>query len=317
MAVYTSVPAEALATFLAGYAVGTLQSAKGIAEGVSNSNFMVETSEGRFILTLYEHRIDFDELPFFIALMEHLADAGLPVPRPIRDRDGTALKMLEGRHACLIQYLPGVSVTRPTLAQARAAAGALAAMHRAAAHFPQERRNSLGPDWWEATAAELGPRLDGIRPGLRATVSHAIQRLEGWPTALPRGIVHADLFPDNVLMLGANVSGLIDFYFACTDYLVYDLAVFHAAWAFDADGRAPLPGYTDAILAGYEAVRPLGADERAAFPLVAQGAAMRFLLSRAQDWLAPRASGGDTGSIVQLKDPAPFVNRLAWYAANA
>lgn len=310
MAVYTEVPAEALARFLARYETGPLVSAKGIAEGVSNSNFLVETGTDRFILTLYERRIDLAELPWFIALMEHLAGAGLPVPRPIRDRQGEALQQLEGKAACLIQYLPGVSVSKPTEAQARAAGEALAQLHLAGSGFTARRENGLGPAWWQATAAELAPRLDEIEPGLAELVRTRLEAvLAAWPTDLPRGTIHADLFPDNVLMLGDKVTGLIDFYFACTGFHAYDLAVLHAAWAFPPSGEAPLPGHEAALFEGYEAVRPLSAAERATFPILAQGASLRFLLSRAQDWLAPA-----TEALVQRKNPLPFARRLAWYA---
>jgi homoserine kinase type II len=311
MAVYTEVPAEALEAFLAAYDTGALVSAKGIAEGVSNSNFLVETTSARYILTLYERRIDLADLPWFIALMEHLADAGLPVPRPIRDRADQALQQLAGKAACLIQYLPGVSVSQPTAAQARAAGEALARLHLGSASFRAERANGLGRAHWQATARELGTRLDEIEPGLFARIQDSLATIAaGWPTDLPRGTIHADLFPDNVLMLGNKVTGLIDFYFACTDMLAYDLAVLHAAWAFPPDGSAPFPAHHAAIFEGYAAVRPLSPAERAAFPLLAQGASLRFLLTRAQDWLAPPSD-----ALVQRKDPRPFARRLAFYAS--
>ena len=309
MAVYTSVPAEALEPFLARYDTGPLILAKGIAEGVSNSNFLVETTTHRFILTLYEHRIDLAELPYFIALMEHLANSSLPVPRPIRDRAGAALQTVEGKAACLIQFLPGVSVSHPTAQQAHAAGEALARLHLAGSTFTATRPNALGLAWWQATAADLAPRLDEISDGLAARVSQCLAALcTNWPASLPKGTIHADLFPDNVLMLGDRVSGLIDFYFACTDLLAYDLAVLHAAWAFNADGSAPLPAHEAALFAGYESVRPLSAAERAALPLLGQGVSLRFLLSRAQDWLKPHS-----GALVQRKDPMPFARRLDYY----
>lgn len=312
MAVYTVVPSEALDDFIKSYDVGTVRSFKGIAEGVSNSNFMIETNQAHFILTLYEHRINFAELPFFISLMEYLADAHLPVPRPIRDRHGEALKMLEGRHACLIEFLPGVSVSHPTVDQTQAVGRALANLHLAAQSFPQKRSNSLGPDWWRQISAQLESELDSIAPGLQKTVAAAVARLDQWPDDLPKGIIHADLFPDNVLMIDSKVTGLIDFYFACTDYFIYDLAVLHAAWAFLPDGSAPLSGHQEALFAGYQSVRPLSNAEKQAFPLMAQGAALRFLLSRAQDWLAPHADN----ALVQRKDPLPFVRRLNHYASH-
>lgn len=312
MAVYTSVSAERLDSFLAGYDAGRLLSAKGIAEGVSNSNFLVETDQGRFILTLYERRIDIAQLPWFLGLMEHLADSGLPVPRPIRDRAGNALQQVAGKAACLIEYLPGVSVSHPTPAQARAAGEALARLHVAGAGYAATRSNDLGPAWWRDTAADLGPRLDSIAGGLQALVADGLAAVANWPDDLPRGVIHADLFPDNVLVLGSRVTGLIDFYFACTDLLAFDLAVLHAAWAFAADGSAPLPDHADALFAGYESVRPLTDAERAAFPLLGQGAALRFLLSRAHDWLYPAED-----AMVARKDPLPFARRLAHYAQLA
>lgn len=310
MAVYTEVPAEALEAFLSAYDCGELVSAKGIAEGVSNSNFLVETTSARYILTLYERRIDPADLPWFIALMEHLADAGLAVPRPIRNRAGQALSQLSGKAACLIQFLPGVSVSQPTAAQAHSAGEALARLHLGAASFRQTRANGLGRAHWQASADELGDRLDTIEPGLAALVQDRLAAIAaGWPADLPGGTIHADLFPDNVLMLGSKVTGLIDFYFACTGTLAYDLAVLHAAWAFQPDGSAPLPAHERALFKGYGSVRPLSAAERAAFPLLAQGAALRFLLTRAQDWLAPPSD-----ALVQRKDPRPFARRLRYHA---
>lgn len=313
MAVYTHVPTEALEQFLSRFDTGSLVSAKGIAEGVSNSNFLVETTTDRFILTLYERRIDLADLPFFIDLMEYLANAGLPVPSPIRDRQGNALHQLEGRAACLIQFLSGVSVTSPTAEQAFAAAQALARLHLAGQGFGQQRANHLSLDWWRQTAGELGPSLDQIQPGLAACVAQTVDRLtRRWPADLPRGIVHADLFPDNVLMLGNEVTGLIDFYFACTDLFAYDLAVLHTSWAFPADGVAPHADHSQAILDGYQSVRPLSASERDALPLLGQGAALRFLLSRAQDWITPEHA--DT--LVERKDPMPIANRLHYYIGS-
>ncbi len=310
MAVYTEVPAEALEAFLARYDTGRLVSAKGIAEGVSNSNFLVETETARYILTLYERRIDLSDLPWFLALKEYLADRGQPVPRPIRDKSGEALQQLEGKAACLIEYLPGISVSQPTVAQARAAGVALANLHLAGEGFTAKRPNGLSLANWQETAAELGPRLDEIEPGLADLVASRIAAVgTDWPGDLPCGTIHADLFPDNVLMLGDRVTGLIDFYFACTDLLAYDLAVLHAAWCFPADGAAPLPAHSDALLQGYQSVRPLSPAETAAFPILAEGASLRFLLTRAQDWLAPPSD-----ALVQRKDPRPFARRLRHYA---
>lgn len=312
MAVYTAVSAEALEDFLSGYDAGRLVSAKGIAEGVSNSNFLIETDRARFILTLYERRIDIAELPWFLGLMEHLADRAMPVPRPIRDRRGEALQEIAGKAACLIEYLPGVSVSQPTPAQARAAGEALARLHVEGAAYATERANGLGPQWWHDTATEIAPRLDEIAAGLGHVVASGLTAVSRWPEDLPRGTIHADLFPDNVLVLGSRVTGLIDFYFACTDLYAYDLAVLHAAWAFEPDGAAPMPAHEDAIFAGYESVRPLSDAERRAFPILGQGASLRFLLSRAYDWLHPAED-----AVVTRKDPLPFARRLEHYARLA
>ena len=308
MAVYTEVPAEALEAFLSRYETGALVSAKGIAEGVSNSNFLIETETARYILTLYERRIDLSDLPWFIALMEHLADAGQPVPRPIRDRSGAAIQQLVGKTACLIQYLPGVSVSAPTAAQARAAGAALAQLHVAGATYTAERPNALGLAHWQASAAELGAGLDSIEPGLAGTVARRLDALAaGWPADLPRGTIHADLFPDNVLMLGETVTGLIDFYFACTDAYAYDLAICLNSWCFEADGSFNLTK-GQALLAGYESVRPLNDAEVAALPQLCRGSALRFLLTRLVDWL-----NVPPGALVKPHDPLEYDRKLAFH----
>ncbi len=308
MAVYTQVPAEELGALLARYDAGALVSAKGVAEGVENSNYLVDTDRGRFILTLYEKRVDAGDLPFFLALLDHLAVRGSPVPRAIADREGVQVQQAAGRPACLIEFLPGVSVTRPTPAQAHATGAALGRMHRALADFPLTRDNSLGLAGWHALAARCGNQLDAIAPGLRARVEHELAWLDRhWPADLPHAVVHADLFPDNVLMRGDRVTGLIDFYFSCTDVRAWDLAVTHSAWAFAPDYEAAVG---DALIAGYDAEHPLLPEERAAFPALARGACLRFLLTRAWDWLNTPAD-----ALVTRKDPLAFLHRLDHYAA--
>ena len=317
MAVYTHVSAEALADFLTRYDVGDLVSAKGIAEGVENSNYLVETTGrngkgDRFILTLYEKRVAAEDLPFFMALLDHLDAKGLPVPPAIKDRQGREIQELEGRPACLIKFLPGVSLSHPTPAQALAAGEALGAMHRAVADFEQVRANSMGIDLWGDLLARCGRDLDDIAPGLFDRIARALIRIEGaWPKSLSYSAIHADLFPDNVLMLGERVTGLIDFYFACTDIRAYDLAVMHSAWTFDTHGENPDAAIGRALLDGYAAAHPLAAQERAALPVLAQGACVRFLLSRAWDWLHTPAD-----ALVTRKDPLAYLRRLDWYEAN-
>ncbi len=311
MAVYTQVSAEEMAALLTRYDVGTLVSAKGIAEGVENSNFLIDTTSGRFILTLYEKRVDAGDLPFFLKLLDHLADRALPVPRAIRDQSGVQMQVVAGRPACLIEFLPGVSVTTPTSAQAYSTGAALGKMHEALGDFDLSRANSLGLAGWHDLAARCGDDLDKIKPGLRQRVTAELAWLDKhWPRHLLQSIVHADLFPDNVLMRGDNVGGIIDFYFACTEVRAWDVAVTHAAWSFVSDGSGYNAAVGDAVIAGYDASFGLSDAERAAFPALARGACLRFLLTRAWDWLNTPAD-----ALVTRKDPLAYLRRLDHYAA--
>lgn len=311
MAVYTQVSAEVLGRFLAGFDMGELVSAKGIAEGVENTNYLVDTTTGRFILTLYEKRVAGDDLPYFMGLLDHLAAKGLPVPPAIKDRQGREIHTLEGRPACLIKFLPGVSVSHPTVAQARAAGAALGEMHKAVADFTLTRTNSMGVDTWKPLLERCGDDLDRIEPDLHAETRELLDEvLAEWPSGLPTASIHADLFPDNVLMRGDAVSGLIDFYFACTDIRAFDLAIMHSAWAFSADGTMFDADVGNALIAGYEAAFGLLPEERAAFTVLAKGACLRFFLSRAWDWLNTPAD-----ALVTRKDPMAYMNRYAMYAA--
>jgi homoserine kinase type II len=316
VAVYTQVPAESMAAFLRRYDVGELVSAKGIAEGVENSNYLIETTGAdgrgaRFILTLYEKRVDPADLPFFMDLLDHLGARGCRVPRFIADRAGARLQDLAGRPACLIEFLTGISVTEPTVAQARAAGAALGALHAAARDFAGHRRNALDPAGWARLAAACAGQLDAIAPGLDARVASELAYLAAhWPAGLPRAVIHADLFPDNVLMLGERVTGLIDFYFSCTDIRAYDLAITHSAWCFDADGGVFHADRAAALVGGYDAAFGLEPEERAALPLLCRGAALRFLLTRAYDWINTPAD-----ALVTRKDPLAFLRRLDTYAS--
>ncbi|WP_375271681.1 homoserine kinase [Sphingomonas sp.] len=313
MAVYTHVSAEALGRFLARYDVGELVSAKGIAEGVENSNYLVDTTAGRYILTLYERRVAADDLPFFMALLDHLAAKGLPVPPAIADREGQAIQQLEGRPACLIRFLPGVSLSHPTPAQALAAGEALSMLHKAVADFPLTRPNSMGQSTWQSLYERCGTSLDQIEPGLHHALGVAINDLS-WTydrDRLDRCAIHADLFPDNVLMLDDRVTGLIDFYFACTDIRLYDLAVMHASWAFDATGNEYRSDIADALTAGYQRHYAFSDDDEAGFTDLCVGACIRFTLSRAWDWLNTPAD-----ALVTRKDPLAFWRRVRVYDPN-
>jgi len=325
MAVYTQLGAEELTALIAEFDVGDLRMAKGIAEGVSNSNWLIETSgkdgaassgTARFILTMYEYRIELEDLPFFLSLLDHLAAKGCAVPRTIHDRSGALYRKIGDKAVALIEFLPGVSVSTPTVAQARAVGGALAQMHLAAADFAGTRSNGMDLAEWQRLAEQCGTEgLRSIDPALADLIARELPAVAAsWPGDLPRGVIHADLFTDNVLMLGAKVTGLIDFYFACTDLIAYDVAVTHAAWCFDNDGRNFAPNLSAAFLAGYEAVRSLSDAERSALPVLARGAALRFTMSRAYDWL-----NTPPDALVTRKDPLAFARRLEFYAdpANA
>lgn len=316
MAVYTQLGAETLAQIIGEFGVGDLVSAKGIAEGVSNSNWLIETcsdsgAPARFILTMYEQRTDVGDLPFFLGLLDHLAERHCPVPRTIHDVAGNAFRLHEGKALALIEFLPGVSVSDPTPAQARAVGAALAQIHLATADFPMARANGLAlADWVELADACGADGLHAIDRGLDRLVADELVHLaKHWPRDLPRSVIHADLFPDNVLILGDRVSGLIDFYFACTDITAYDVAVTHAAWCFGSDGRRFDQALSAALLAGYESVRPLSEQERAALPILARGASMRFLMTRAYDWMNTPAD-----ALVTRKDPMAFARRLEFYS---
>jgi homoserine kinase type II len=312
MAVYTDVAAEDLGAFLAGYDLGELLSYKGIAEGVENSNFLVHTSGGYFILTLYEKRVAPEDLPFFLGLMEHLAARGLTCPQPVKNRRGEVLGKLAGRPAAMVTFLDGMWIRRPTAAHCAAVGAALAALHLAGADFRLTRRNALSVDGWRPLYEAARERGDALQPGLCQAIAKELDALESsWPRDLPLGVIHADLFPDNVFFLGDRLSGLIDFYFACTDTLAYDVAVCLNAWCFESDhsynvtkGRA--------LLQGYAKVRPLSEAEGAALPLLARGAALRFLLTRLVDWL-----NVPPGALVKPKDPLEYFRKLRFHQAVA
>jgi homoserine kinase type II len=308
VAVYTDVTTEDLTAFLANYDLGQVLSYKGIAEGVENSNFLLHTGRGYFILTLYEKRVAAGDLPFFLGLMEHLALRGLTCPQPVKNRGGTAQGTLAGRPAAIVTFLDGLWIRRPTAAHCAALGEALARLHVAGADFALTRGNALSVDGWRPLYEAAKAGADGLQPGLAEVISRELVVLERtWPRDLPKGVIHADLFPDNVFFLGDEVSGLIDFYFACTDTLAYDVAICLNAWCFEADhsynvtkGRA--------LLRAYMNLRGLSATERDALPLLARGAAMRFLLTRLVDWLDV-----PPGALVKPKDPLEYVRKLRFH----
>ncbi|MGH6827427.1 MAG: homoserine kinase [Rhizomicrobium sp.] len=308
MAVYTDVGFEELETLIAGYGIGPALVFKGIAEGVENSNFYLKTERGAFILTLYEKRVRQEDLPFFLSLMEHLAARGVSCPQPVRDAHGAQSFSLKGRRGAIFTFLNGVSLRKPDAPHCAAAGLALAELHRAGRDFTLVRVNALGPQGWRDLADATLAEADGVERGLAALISETLPTLERhWPRDLPQGVIHADLFPDNVLFLQEKVSGLIDFYFACNDMYAYDLAVTLNSWCFEPDGSYNLTKGR-ALIAAYEMRRPLLAQEHAALPLLMQGAALRFLLTRLHDWLNP-----DPKALVKPKDPRDYAKRLRFH----
>jgi homoserine kinase type II len=311
MAVYTEVSDAELEAFLAGYDLGRPLSFKGVAEGVENSNYLLETEAGRYILTLYERRVRADDLPFFLSLLEWLADRGFPGARPVADRQGRRLAELAGRPAAIVTFLTGLSVRRPGLSHCREAGEGLAWLHEAAAGFPLRRENGLGQAAWAGLAARLADRAEALKPGLAATIAADIEAIAGaWPTGLPEGVAHADWFPDNVFFRDGHFAGAIDFYFAASDQLAYDLGVALNAWCFEPDGSFNVTA-AGALLEGYERRRSLSAAERAALPVLARGAAMRFFLTRLADWQDDRKE-----ALVRPKDPLEYERKLAVHRAG-
>jgi homoserine kinase type II len=312
MAVYTDVVAEELTAFLAGYDLGQLLSYKGIAEGVENSNFLVHTSRGNFILTLYERRVAARDLPFFLGLMQHLHARGITCPLPVKNRAGEVLGTIAGRPAALITFLEGMWIRRPSASHCTALGTALAKLHLAGLDFAGRRENALSLAGWRALYENCGARANEVQRDLRELLAKELAHLgEVWPRDLPQGVIHADLFPDNVFFLGDKLSGLIDFYFACTDALAYDVAICLNAWCFESDHSYNVTKGRN-LLTAYAAVRPLTGEERAALPLLARGAALRFLLTRLADWFDV-----PPGALVRPKDPVEYVRKLRFHQAVA
>ncbi len=312
MAVYTEIADDEIDRFIAGYDIGAVLSFKGIAEGVENSNYLVVTETGPYILTLYEKRVDPRDLPFFIGLMEHLAGRGLTCPQPVRNRAGEALGTLAGKPAAIVTFLKGMWIRRPRVDHCAAVGTALAELHLAGEGFALTRRNALSVPGWRPLFERSAERGDSVLAGLVASIGAELDFLEArWPTDLPAGVIHADLFPDNVFFLSNRLSGLIDFYFACNDFLAYDVAICLNAWCFEADGALNVTK-ARALLGGYQKVRPLSAAERAALPILARGSALRFLLTRLYDWLNVPPS-----ALVAPKDPLEYWRKLRFHQSVA
>jgi homoserine kinase type II len=308
MAVYTAIDEGSLAQFLAAYSLAPLVALEGIAQGVENSNYRLITERGQYILTLYEKRVAPEDLPFFLALMEHLATKGVPSPTPIHGRDGQALRALCGRPAALVSFRDGVSPRRVDAGHCSALGSALARLHLAGADFRMVRPNALSVASWRPLFEAGRAGAGGLQPGLEDEVARELDDLERhWPGDLPKGVIHADLFPDNVFFQGREVSGIIDFYFACVDITAYDLAICLNAWCFEPDGAFNITKARQ-MLAAYRAERPFTGAELEALPLLARGAALRFLLTRLFDW-----QNQVEGALVKPKDPLEYLDKLRFH----
>jgi homoserine kinase type II len=311
MAVYTDITDAELEQFLAGFDLGAPLIFKGIAEGVENSNFLLETERGRFILTVYERRARAEDLPYFLNLMHWLAGHGFPSATPIADREGRLLGAIRGKPAALASFMSGLSVRRPTSAHCLEAGEGLAWLHRAGQGYPGRRANDLGQPSWAGLFAPLHAEAEALKPGLAATIEADLAVLEqDWPRDLPSGVIHADFFPDNVFFRAGKFAAAIDFYFACDDLFAYDLGACLNSWCFEADGTFNVTS-ARAMIAGYERRRPLSPTERQALPVLAWGSAMRFFLTRLADWRAT-----PPGALVRPKDPLEYERKLAVHRAN-
>ena len=308
MAVYTDIANEELNAFIAGYDIGKVVSYKGIAEGVENTNSLVQTDQDSFILTLYEKRVNPNELPFFLGLLEHLAQKDFPCPTPIHTRDGQVLRELAGRPAAMVSFLKGVWHRRPRVVHCADVGRAMARMALAGEGYALERANSLTVPDWRPLFESCEGRANDVADGLHEEIESELSWLEqAWPTDLPRGVIHADMFPDNVFFLGDNLSGVIDFYFACNDFLAYEIGICLNAWCFEPDRQFNITKARH-MLQAYRQIRPLSDAEMAALPVLARGAALRFLLTRLYDWL-----NTPEGALVRPHDPLQFLDYLRFH----
>ncbi|MFP6706101.1 MAG: homoserine kinase [Alphaproteobacteria bacterium] len=308
MAVYTEIDDEELTGFVAQYDIGTATGLKGIAEGVENTNYLLQTDRGSYILTIYEKRVDPDDLPFFLGLLDHLSNKGVPCPPTIHGRDGKALRHVAGKLAAVQTFLRGIWPKRPQAAHCGEVGAALARMHLAGLDYPASRPNELSVDGWAELVAATAVRADEMAKGLAGEIATEYEYLSAnWPRDLPTGVIHADLFPDNVFFMGDKLTGLIDFYFACTDALAYDLAICLNAWCFERGGEFNITK-AQRLISAYREVREVSAAELAALPLLARGSALRFLLTRLYDWL-----NQVDGAMVKPKDPMEYLQKLRFH----
>jgi homoserine kinase type II len=307
LSVYTTVTREELSDWLDDYNVGTLEDLQGISAGIENTNYFVFTTAGRYVLTLFE-KLTAAELPFYLDLMAHLADHGIPSARPLPHGSGALLAELRRKPAALVTFLPGKDIEQPTPAHCAAVGTMLARIHAAGASYAKRMENPRGLAWWQKVLPQIEPFLAPSDAAvLRAEVAYQASHQ---PRAIPGGAIHADLFRDNVLFEGMRISGVIDFYFACTDTFLYDVAIAVNDWCVLPDASID-ETRAGALLAGYSARHPFSETERAAWPTMLRAAALRFWISRLYDFHLPRP-----GELTHAKDPAHFQRILERHLAH-
>jgi len=311
MAVYTHISEKDLALYLAQFDIGAPVSFSGIADGVENTNYRLVTTRGKFILTLFERRTKKEDLPFFLAFMTHLRDAGIPCPGVIPSRGGEDIAALNGKPAAITTFLEGLSPRRIEDFHAAAVGKILAQMHLAGKKFTARRDNALSLPAWRALIDLCGEKPEALERGLSPLLKTELEWQEkNRPLDLPGGAVHADLFPDNVFFTGKEITGIIDFYFSCTEVFAYDLMLAVNAWCFDAAGQMNARRAAE-MLDAYRKERPLSAPEREALPFFGRAAALRIIATRLYDRLHPAP-----GAVVRLKDPLEYARILQFYRAG-
>lgn len=308
MAVYTNITEEQLEELLNQYSIGCPKALHKITKGIENSNFILETTLGKYILTIYEKRIDTSDLPFFLQLKQYLAQQQFPCPEPIKTTDDQLIVTVASKPAAIISFLTGKEIFQVRTIHCYEVGKALALLHQQSQGFSMQRANDFGLNRWQIMTESLACNADRLHPGLKDFLLQEMDYLQtNWPTELPTGIIHADLFPDNVFFTNNQFSGMIDFYFACNDLLAFDIAICLNAWCYEPNGEFNITK-SQQLIAGYQQHRPLSSEELAALPILASGAAMRFLLTRLNDWIYPSEN-----ALVVPKDPMEYYHKLLFH----
>lgn len=309
MAVYTKISDSEIAALLQNYDIGTIKYLKAIEQGIDNSNYFLTTDVNKYIFTIYEDRIEEGELPFFLGLMQHLSDKNIPCPVPLQNKNGDNLSRINNRPCAIVSFLNGKSTSEITKNHTSELGHYMAKMHIAASDFSMQRENNLALKDWGKIFNQVKSDADKIQKGLSSQIEQELGFLTvNWPKSLYSGVIHADLFPDNVFFENDHLAGIIDFYFACNDFLIYDFAICLNAWCFDSPDNLNKEK-AKAMFDSYNSVRPVSEEELKALPVLARGAAMRFLLTRLHAWFNPAED-----ALVKPKDPMEYVEKLNFHS---